>query len=1049
MQRATGPSEEILKSLAIWGALAGLVTLSIGASASSPVITAVTPNPLPVGTINVTITGTGFQTGALVYESYASYSMIQSAASSVTATTVTVNGLYQGPGTTATFYVRNPDGAYSAGFAVPIAGSNSTPPAGGSSAPVISAVNPNPLPVGTINVTLTGTGFQTGALVYESYGSYSMIQSPASSVTATTVTVNGLYQGPGTTATFYVRNPNGTYSAGFAVPIGGGSSGGSSGGGSSSVPAITAVNPNPLPVGTGNVTITGTGFQQGALVYQSYGSQSMIQYSSSSVTSTTVTVNGMYQGPASTAMFCVKNPGTACSNSLTVSVVNNGPPPAPTIAPAAVNVNLGGTQQFNVTNATSITATAGSITPGGLYTAPAAMPASSTVTITATGAGGAGTAKITLINPNPQLIAPTAVTLAPGGTQQFNSQGATAWSAVSGTVTQGGFYTAPAVWPATGQDIVTVTGPNGTATAVVTITPPTPVVTGVGSNNYLPLGIFSAAVQGTGFVAQSTATLGGSPVNVVYSGGGLTISGFDAQNGPANLVVTNAGVSSQPFSVQVGAANAQTTPTAARRFLQQAAFGPTPADADHVQSVGFAGWIAEQLAMPQISNYNAATGAVTMPAVFLTNAVTNADQLRQKVAFALSQIFVTSLTKVQVNSTMIPYQNMLLADAFTNFKQILTDVTLSPCMGQYLDMANNAVANPAAGTAPNENYAREVMQLMSVGTKVLNPDGTWPVDANGLPLATYQQSDVSAMARILTGWTWGPAQPGGNAGGFGGPINPNAPMAPWPPQHDAGAKTVMGYAAPAGLSPQDDLNGILGYLAKHPNTAPFISSQLIQHMVKSNPSAQYVGRVSAAFTQSNGDMPTVIKAILLDPEARANDQATNDQPADGHLQEPALFLPGLVRAFGGQMNTGNFYASTMQSLGQDIFNAPSVFNYYAPGFGVTGTGGLLGPEFQIDNPNAAILRENLVGNLFNSFSTPVLSNGPGTTIDLTPFLPLAANPATLVEAIDLTLTEGAMPAAMKNIILTAVKANAGNGALYQVETAAYLTLVSSYYNVWH
>jgi Protein of unknown function (DUF1800) len=224
--------------------------------------------------------------------------------------------------------------------------------------------------------------------------------------------------------------------------------------------------------------------------------------------------------------------------------------------------------------------------------------------------------------------------------------------------------------------------------------------------------------------------------------------------------------------------------------------------------------------------------------------------------------------------------------------------------------------------------------------------------------------------------------------------------------------------------------------------------QAIQHLAKSNPSTAYVQRVSTAFSQSGGDMKAVITAILLDPEARANDNGGGDQPSDGHLQEPALFLPGLVRAFGGTMTAQNYYASDMAALGQDIYNAPSVFNYFSPGYTVGGTGGLKGPEFQIDNANAAILRENLVANLFNQYSNPIQSYGPGTTVDLTPLLPLAASPASLVDAIDLCLTRGVMPASMKQIIVNAVTAESG-GPLRRVQTAIYLTLQSSYYGVWH
>jgi hypothetical protein len=219
-------------------------------------------------------------------------------------------------------------------------------------------------------------------------------------------------------------------------------------------------------------------------------------------------------------------------------------------------------------------------------------------------------------------------------------------------------------------------------------------------------------------------------------------------------------------------------------------------------------------------------------------------------------------------------------------------------------------------------------------------------------------------------------------------------------------------------------------------------------MVKSNPSPAYVQRVAAAFSQSAGDMKTVISAILLDTEARANDEGGNDQPADGHFQEPALFIAGLVRAFGGQMTTQNYFGYDLANMGQDIFDAPSVFNYYTPFYVAPGSGGLLGPELQIDDPNSALIRENVVAGLFGQYSNPIASYGPGTTIDLTSLLPLAASPATLVNAVDFTLTHGTMPVALKNTIQSAVIAD-NQGNLHRVQTAIYLTLVSGYYNVWH
>lgn len=671
--------------------------------------------------------------------------------------------------------------------------------------------------------------------------------------------------------------------------------------------------------------------------------------------------------------------------------------------------------------------------PGSAFSNYLAIPVSGT----SSGGGGSSTAPV---------ISPKNVAVVAGATRQFTAAGATGWTAVSGAVSATGLYTAPA---APGTDTVTATNATGSsASSVTVISNVPPAITGIGVSP-LSLGVFSTTITGTGFIAQSAAQMNGAPLTTVYNNPTtLTVTGYSGTGGTVNLTVSNATLVSPPFSVQVGVQNPHVSASAARRFLEQAAFGPTPADAAHVQTIGIPAWIAEQLAMPSVSNYsNVHNSQQGMPVVFLSNAVTNPDQLHQRVALALSEIFVTSLNKLIWNGDMIPYQNMLIADTFTNFRKILGDVTLSPGMGEYLDMANNAKANPVQGTVANENYAREIMQLFSVGTKLLNQNGTPILDAANQQIPTYLQNDVAELARVFTGWTYA-AKPGGQAY-WNAYINSSGPMVPLAAMHDFGAKTLInGHVAAAGLSPLADLNGALDNLATHPNTAPFISKQLIQHLVKSNPTPGYVQRVADAFVQSNGDMPTSITAILLDQEARANDNGGADQANDGHLQEPALYLPGYIRAFNGQMTTSNYYASNLAALGQDLFSSPSVFNYFAPGYVIAGTGGLNGPEFQINNPNASVLRENLVASFFNAYNNAVQTYGPGTTVDLTPFVPLAATPATLVDALDLTLTHGTMPAAMKQIIVAGVTADAA-GSIHRVQTGVYLILTSNYYNVWH
>ncbi len=813
-------------------------------------------------------------------------------------------------------------------------------------------------------------------------------------------------------------------------------------------PSISSISPNPIPVGSYSITVTGTGFQNGAIV-RTPG----VNLSTTFVNSTTLKTGG-YQPAAGTVAFQVENPGTLWGPAFNATFAASTPTPKQTISPTSATLKLGATKQFSSSGATSWSASAGSISTSGLFTAPSSMPSSSSVTVTATGPGGSASAVVTLQALASQSISPTSVSLNLGATQQFTSAGATSWTAAHGTVTTAGFYTAPSTMPSTGTDAITATGPNGSATAAVTLTAPvgpTPVITGVGSNGQLPLGIFTTTIAGTGFTSSSVAALNGTPLGATFSNGSLTATGFASLSGPGQVTVSNGSTASLPFTVQIGVPNAQVSSAAARRFLEQAAFGPTPTDAANLQTLGFEGWLTQQFNLAQVSNFNVITSSQGgMPAHFLTNAVTNPDQLRQRVAFALSQIFVTSLQKIIWNQNMVLFQNMLLADAFTNYRQIMGDVTLSPAMGQYLDMANNAMGNPSQGTLANENYARELMQLFTIGTEMLNQDGSLQYDSNHLPIPTYLQPTITEFARVYTGWTYAPAA--GQPVQWNAYITSNGPMVPYPPEHDSGSKQLLnGYVSPAGATPQQDLNNALDNVFNHPNVGPFVGKMLIQHLVKSNPSPAYISRVAAAFNNNGqgvrGDMPATITAVLLDPEARANDNGGSDQLSDGHLQEPALFIAGMVRAFGGQMTDQNYFPWDLDNLGQDLFDSPSVFNFYSPTYAVPGTN-LLGPEFEIHTPNNAIWRADVVRTLFSQWSTAVQNYGPGTTVDLTAFVPLAATPATLVSALDLTLTHGTMPAGMKTAIVNAITADT-SPALQKVEDACYLILTSSYYNVWH
>jgi uncharacterized protein (DUF1800 family) len=990
--------------------LAVLSAASLAAGAQSVTIAPGYTNLGVNQTLQYTATVTGLTNTAVTWE----VNGVKSGNSTIG--TITSNGLYKAPAKipTVSTLVEALGSDHKTLGAVYV----NLEPAG----PTLISASPNPIPTGNFSVTLTGTGFKPGVVVSFNGGNQS-----ATYINSTTIKTGG-YWYTATPGTFQAVNPGALWSNTLTVPF------------------KNSVQVPPQTIAPTTVSVILGQSQQ----FTSSGATSF------TASAGTITAAGLFTAPAvmpssATATIAAIGPGGTATATVTLQ-----PIPPQFIAPNTASLDLGAQLQFSSSGATSFTATAGTMSAAGLYTAPLTEPTSGTATITAKGPGGSATAVVTIINSLPTTISPTSSTVTLDLTQQFTSNGST-WSALYGTISATGLYTAPAAMPASGKDTVSVSGLGGSASATVALVPPAPVITAAGTGGQLPLGIFSATVTGTGFINTSVVSINGSALTTTYSSPiSLTISGFVGQAGPGSLVVSNGSVVSAPFAVQVGVPNPQVSPAAARRFLEQAAFGPTPTDAATVQNLGFQQWIANQFAMPQVSNYNVITGDQGgMPTHFLTNAVNNPDQLRQRTAFALSQIFVTSLEKLIWNGNMVSYQNTLLNDSFSNYRQIMEDVTLSPAMGQYLDMGNNAKADPTTGAVANENYARELMQLFTIGTVMLNQDGSPQTDSSGIPIPTYSQFTVTEFARVYTGWTYAPPA--------GQPIEWDAyysagNMVPYPAEHDSGSKQLLnGAVNPAGLTPQQDLDAALDNIFNHPNVGPFVGRMLIQHLVKSNPSHAYISRVAAAFnndgTGVRGNMQVVLAAILLDPEARANDQSGEDQPTDGHLQEPALFMAGMVRAFGGQMNDQNYYATELANMGQDVFQSPSVFNYYAPDYGVPGAtaasgAALMGGEFQVYSPNNAIIRANEVSNLFANWGSSVETYGPGTTVDITPFLPLASNPTTLVNALNLTLTHGTMPAAMKSAIVTAVTANT-SGNLRQVQQACYLILTSNYYNVWH
>lgn len=639
-----------------------------------------------------------------------------------------------------------------------------------------------------------------------------------------------------------------------------------------------------------------------------------------------------------------------------------------------------------------------------------------------------------------------------------------------GSISQTGVYTPPSVLPnpasATIQAIsMASTTVMGTSLAKLISLPPKPPPTtppppttfaiNTVTPGTIPAGAFSLTVSGTGFVAGTQVSFGGTAIPTVYVNANiLTAAGTAsaAQTGIVAVIATlpnNGGTAASAVLVTNNGPTAVSLSTASR-FMQQAGFGPNPADAAHVRQIGLQAWLTEQFNLPGTSNYRTPGGVVqSMSARFLTNAVNQPDQLRQKAAFALSQIWVISLNKLNWNSEVIPYQEMLLANAFGNVQTLLKKVTLDPAMGVYLDMVNNDKAISPAGVQPNENYAREVMQLFSIGTALLKPDGMPQTDGMGNPLPAYTQMDVAETARALTGWTFAPLA---GKGSFAhNNYNIGAPMVFYQPNHDTGSKTVVnGFKIGANQMADVELDAVIANLFNHPNMPPFFSKLLIQHLVMSNPKPAYVQRVAQKFIDNGvgvrGDMKAILTAILTDQDARAGDDPLAVSSTDGHMQEPALYLAGLMRGLSAYCDDTNYFSWDLFNMSQDLFRSPSVFNYYKSNFVPQGTT-LMGPEFQIFTPNAAIYRINLNATVFASYSNLLNSNGPGTVFDLTPWANIASNPATLVDSLDNALTGGTMPVQMKQAIVSAVAGTSGN--LRRAQTAIFLITTSNFYEVWH
>lgn len=754
------------------------------------------------------------------------------------------------------------------------------------------------------------------------------------------------------------------------------------------VPAVQNAQPDPVTVGAFTLTVNGSKFVKGAQVLWNSSALTTTFVSATKLTATGTAV----QGDIGKVQIKVKNPdpGMVTSETSYSLTVSDALKIQVKIAPPSGQVRPSGKQQF---------------------------------TATVTGTGN------------------TAVTWSVNGVKGGN--------ATVGTVDDKGLYVGPAAVP--NPNVVNVTATSvadtrASATGTVNVLNPVPTLTAL-SPQIINVGNFTITATGTNFVNGAVVVFGGQFLATTFNTSTkLTATGvaIEQQVGIVSVAVQNpnpGSATSNAMTVQVTSQANQVNASVAARFLEQGSWGPTQQSIAQVEQLGLQGYLTQQFNLPTAA-YKTPSPNDDLRFVqkqFFVKAAQGQDQLRQRVAFALNEIMVVSARKIGDPTAFSLWMNMMQNDAFGNFQTLLKDVTLSPTMGNYLDMANN---DGCTGCAPNENYAREVMQLFSIGLVQLNPDGTPQLDGNGNPIPAYTQDMIEGFAHVFTGWSY-PPKPGQTAK-FWSDQYYGGPMVAFDSHHDKGSKLLLNdVTIPAGGTAQADLDAAMQSIFNHPNVGPFIGKQLIQKLVMSNPSPEYVARVAQAFNDNGkgvrGDMKAVIAAVLLDPDARRGDDPTQVQATEGHLREPLLHMISLMRAMNTTTDGDNlmYYASDMR---QEPFVSPSVFNFYPPNYMVPGTQ-ILGPEFQILNTSTAISRVNFVNDLV------YWSVGTNTKPDISAYITAASDVNKLVDMVSAVMLHGAMSENMRGTMVSTLSGISDTKR--RAKAALYLAGTSSQFQVQH
>lgn len=584
--------------------------------------------------------------------------------------------------------------------------------------------------------------------------------------------------------------------------------------------------------------------------------------------------------------------------------------------------------------------------------------------------------------------------------------------------------------------------------------------------------------------SRKTVLNGSESINAVRAAalaGALTLAACAGEDAPSAV----APVGAPP------APSVADTPTAAdaSRFLMQATFGPTQDDIDELVSLGYSDWMRRQFSASSESNVSeirqiqadyAARGqtveAEALADIAWRDMIEGEDQLRQRMVFALSQIFVVSYENSDVAETLASaafYMDMLDENAFGNHRELIEDVTYSPSMAQFLTYLNNRKEDPSENRVPDENYAREIMQLFTIGLVELNPDGTPRLDGSGNPIETYDNDDITGLAKVFTGLSWADGEFGGRFADRTVPVATYSPLAIFEQEHSTSEKAFLSVTIPANTPAAQSIDIALDALFNHANAPPFFARQMIQRFVTSNPSPQYVRNVAAAYetgyyqlpdgraigSLQRGDMRAVIAAVLLDDEARL--PASRADVNFGKVREPVIRFTHWARVADlnsasvlddGSLEGQDVLEETAPPtrLGQQAYRSPSVFNFFRPGYVAAGTEtgdlGLVAPELQIVTTASVTAYANFMMDRIEE-ADALETYRPGYSRELS----LADNPAALVDHLNLVMTAGAMEPSTRDAIIAAVTGvplRAGSepqDRRRRVNAAMLMTVLSSEY----